>query len=63
MDNGGEGWVGVSHVWEQEKINFTILPKASPSHKQSIYKQTLTSTHTHVGTLTHIPQGLTNTEG
>lgn len=65
MDHGGEGWVGVSGGSGTGKINFTILPEAHPTHKQSIYKQKLTSTYTytHIGKLTHTPQGLTNMEG
>lgn len=45
-----EGWVCVRDGLGTGKMNFTILPEARPTHKQSICKQTLTSTHAY----THI---------
>ena len=58
MDNGEEGWLYVTVDWEQER-NVTNLPEASPTQTEAHWYQT----YTHLGKLTHTPQGLTNMEG
>lgn len=62
VDNGVEGWECVRGGLGTGKIDFIILPEASPAHIGTLTTETHQGTHTHISKPTHTPQGLTNLE-